>query len=241
MKSIAVYSQVPVLARGLASIIPDDFALMGIFVSIPELREKCQANRPDLLVIDMNPPVDLETVRELSTAAGGATIVIWVDTIVPEFAAQCLAAGVRGVLSKSASLETHIRCLTESAAGSIWVDAALSESFCVTNQVRLTPRERDLMGSLAEGLRNKEIASKLGISEGTVKVYLSRLFDKVGVSDRFTLALLALRNLAGPTGVLNHPQRRRSDDSRFAFPVSVHLNSGIPLGLAAPASHVQVQ
>jgi Bacterial regulatory proteins, luxR family len=49
-------------------------------------------------------------------------------------------------------------------------------------------------GLVAQGLSNKEIAWSLGITEGTVKVYLSKLFDKVGVADRLELALLALKN-----------------------------------------------
>jgi hypothetical protein len=51
------------------------------------------------------------------------------------------------------------------------------------------------MTLLAQGLKNKEIAGRMSITEGTVKVYLSRLFGKVGASDRFDLALLALRNM----------------------------------------------
>jgi len=56
-------------------------------------------------------------------------------------------------------------------------------------------RRRDLITLLAQGLKNKEIATALGLSEGTVKVYLSKLFLKLGVKDRFELALVSLRNL----------------------------------------------
>lgn len=59
----------------------------------------------------------------------------------------------------------------------------------------------ELMTLISSGLRNKEIAWQMNITEGTVKVYLSRLFGKVGVSDRFELAILALRGAVGaPTG-----------------------------------------
>jgi DNA-binding CsgD family transcriptional regulator len=60
----------------------------------------------------------------------------------------------------------------------------------------LTRREGQLVTLLAQGLKNKEIATSLNISEGTVKVYLSRLFQKLGVKDRFELALYGLKNLA---------------------------------------------
>jgi DNA-binding CsgD family transcriptional regulator len=61
--------------------------------------------------------------------------------------------------------------------------------------VSLTQREGQLVTLLSQGLKNKEIATTLMISEGTVKVYLSRLFQKVGVKDRFELALFGLKNL----------------------------------------------
>ncbi len=66
----------------------------------------------------------------------------------------------------------------------------LNRRFC-----KLTAREAELVTLLASGLRNKEIAYALGITEGTVKVYLSKLFSKIGVSDRFELALFALRTI----------------------------------------------
>jgi DNA-binding CsgD family transcriptional regulator len=66
--------------------------------------------------------------------------------------------------------------------------------------VSLTKRESQLVSLLSQGLKNKEIASTLTISEGTVKVYLSRLFQKVGVKDRFELALYGLRNLQNMNG-----------------------------------------
>ena len=59
----------------------------------------------------------------------------------------------------------------------------------------LSPRERQLLRLISQGLSNKQIAGTLMITEGTVKVYLSRLFKKVGVLDRFELALYGLKNL----------------------------------------------
>ena len=68
--------------------------------------------------------------------------------------------------------------------------------------IALTKREGQLVSLLSQGLKNKEIASMLLISEGTVKVYLSRLFQKVGVKDRFELALYGLKNLTTGHGTL---------------------------------------
>jgi DNA-binding CsgD family transcriptional regulator len=81
------------------------------------------------------------------------------------------------------------------AEGELWFDKSLTASFLTARTVTLTNRESQLVMLLAQGLKNKEIAHALNISEGTVKVYLSRLFQKVGVKDRFELALYGLRNL----------------------------------------------
>ena len=61
--------------------------------------------------------------------------------------------------------------------------------------INLTRRESRLVKVVSRGLKNKEIATELGISEGTVKVYLSKLFEKVGAKDRFELALIGVRQL----------------------------------------------
>ena len=66
-----------------------------------------------------------------------------------------------------------------------------------SQRVTLSKRQRQILALLVQGLKNKEIATHLGISEGTVKSYLTKLFDKVGAKDRFELALFGLRNLRG--------------------------------------------
>jgi DNA-binding NarL/FixJ family response regulator len=88
-----------------------------------------------------------------------------------------------------------VKCLRKVAAGELWIEKNLSDQILSARRVLLSPRERQLATLLAQGLKNKEIAYALGITEGTVKVYLSRLFQKAGVADRFELALFALKNL----------------------------------------------
>src|SRR6185436_10936144 len=67
--------------------------------------------------------------------------------------------------------------------------------FLTARRVALTNREGQLVSLISHGLKNKEIAAAMMIGDGTVKVYLSRLFQKVGVKDRFELALFGLKNL----------------------------------------------
>jgi DNA-binding CsgD family transcriptional regulator len=89
--------------------------------------------------------------------------------------------------------------------GELWFEKALTDSIMSARRYSLTRREGQLVSLLSQGLKNKEIATALNISEGTVKVYLSRLFQKLGVKDRFELALYGLKNLTPGGSVENAP------------------------------------
>jgi len=223
MKTIAVYCGHPLMALGLRSAISHDFIPLGFFTSIDELKDRLLPVCPDLVVVEMNPSIDLESLRDLCTLAPDSMIVVWADSVQPEFVSQCLSLGIRGVLSRAASAETHIRCLREVAAGNLWIDRELTSRLPDVRRIDLTPRERQLMALLAQGLKNKEIAWKLGISEGTVKVYLSRLYPKVGANDRFELGLVALKNLSSAPRM---PACRQGGDSpkNLAFPGTIHVS-----------------
>ena len=91
--------------------------------------------------------------------------------------------------------------------GELWLEKALTDTFILGRTVKLSPREGDLVRLLAQGLKNKEIATVLSISEGTVKVYLSKLFVKTGAKDRLELALFGLRNMQDETFMGSSPAR----------------------------------
>jgi DNA-binding CsgD family transcriptional regulator len=148
-----------------------------------------------------------------------------------------MGLGVRGILRKTLPTDLQVKCLQKVQAGELWFEKALTDSFLCARRVALTQREGQLVSLLSQGLKNKEIATTLMISEGTVKVYLSRLFQKVGVKDRFELALFGLKNLS--TGqlpshekgmrpaavpglrslVLDRPAERHEPPTRFTNPV----------------------
>ena len=119
-----------------------------------------------------------------------------------ELALQAMSLGVRGILRKTLPTETLLRCLTRVNEGELWFEKSLTDSIMSARRYSLTRREGQLVSLLSQGLKNKEIATALTISEGTVKVYLSRLFQKLGVKDRFELALYGLKNLTPGGGAL---------------------------------------
>jgi DNA-binding NarL/FixJ family response regulator len=96
---------------------------------------------------------------------------------------------VRGIVERSSSAEHLADSLRRVAGGEMQIGfAGTRENMPSRRRVSLTPREREIVGLLRQGLRNKQIAVEMGITEGTVKIYLFRLFHKLDVRNRFELA-----------------------------------------------------
>jgi DNA-binding NarL/FixJ family response regulator len=151
--------------------------------------------RPDLLLVDTALLHDTGAVQKWRLWAPDAGIILWVDRSAPEFVREALQCGVRGILCKDAAAAAYAECLEQVAAGQLWLERELADVLLTAKTVRLSPRERQLIGLLTQGLRNKEIAGRMNITEGTAKAYLSRLFEKTGAADRLELAVYAMKNL----------------------------------------------
>ena len=201
MLNVLLYTTQPILVVGLAAALEEsDCRLASVCSGTSELIEALARTRFDVLLIEATPELSTEILAEIKEAAQGAPIVIWVDPVSTEFVAQALSLGVRGVLRKNLSLKLQVRCLEKVGAGELWVEKQEVTSLLSTKRVVLAERERQLVTLLAQGLKNKEIGYRLGLSDGTVNVYLSRLFQKVGASDRFALALYAIENVLDDRG-----------------------------------------
>ena len=135
--------------------------------------------------MDLTAEITFAVLSDMKHAMNGSRIVLWVNSISTELAFQAMGLGVRGILRKTLPTDLQVKCLQKVQAGELWFEKALTDSFLCARRVALTQREGQLVSLLSQGLKNKEIATTLMISEGTVKVYLSRLFQKVGVKDRF--------------------------------------------------------
>jgi len=131
--------------------------------------------------------------------------VILLDSSDPGDVLECFRAGAKGVFSKQERLECLSKCIYSVYRGQIWarsidIDLALealsnTPTLCPTNHKGieiLSLRERQVVQQLAAGLSNREIAHALGLSSHTVKNYLFRIFDKLGVSSRTELLFLAM-------------------------------------------------
>jgi DNA-binding NarL/FixJ family response regulator len=197
MTRILLYSDEPILSMGLEAVLRqvDGFELLPTCHDVASLMERIAQNAPDLVLMDLTPEITFGVLSEMKHVVGRAKIVLWANSISTELAFQAMGLGVRGILRKTLPTDLQVKCLQKVEAGELWFEKALTDSFLCARRVALTQREGQLVTLLSQGLKNKEIASMLMISEGTVKVYLSRLFQKVGVKDRFELALFGLKNL----------------------------------------------
>jgi two-component system nitrate/nitrite response regulator NarL len=202
MARVLLCTDEPILAEGLTKILAgcDGLDLCSWCAGVEGLAGQMAEHEPDLLLVDMTNEVTFSVLNSLHGISYQAKIVLWVHTISTELALQAMSLGIRGILRKTLPVATLLRCLDRVREGELWFDKALTDSIMGARRYSLTRREGQLVTLLSQGLKNKEIASALTISEGTVKVYLSRLFQKLGVKDRFELALYGLKNLAPGAG-----------------------------------------
>jgi DNA-binding NarL/FixJ family response regulator len=210
MIRVLSYTDEPILASGLEMVLVPStgFQLTSICTSIAALIEEGRIHKPDLLLLDMTPDLTFGVLLEAQRQLAGTRIVLWVRSISTELAYQAIEHGVRGILRKTHPPEVLTKCLRMVADGGLWFEETLKASFNSMRAVSLTRRESQLVSLLSQGLKNKEIATTLFISEGTVKVYLSRLFQKLGVKDRFELALFGLKNMPTGESLVEMPQPR---------------------------------
>jgi DNA-binding NarL/FixJ family response regulator len=194
-----LYSNQPFLSIGLQSVLlsQQDLTISLNSVDLEDFVKGLRDGSHDVLLIEVTPEINVETVCQLKLAAHRGAMILWTETISTDLASMMIDMGVRGILRKSLPTELLIKCLRKVAGGELWLEKSLSNRVLLSERLNLTPREQQIIGLLPQGMKNKELAYALGVTEGTVKVYLSRLFAKVGVQSRFQLALFALQNL-GP-------------------------------------------
>ena len=213
MTRILLFSSEPVFAEGLSSLLAstNDFQLAAICDQTDKLPGLIAIQKPDIVLLDVTDDVSFQMIESLRRQAPDCRMLLWINDIPTELARQAMALGIRGVLEKTLPLEMILEALGNVRDGLLWFDKALSDNLLAARKTPLTKRESQLVTMLSQGLKNKEIATMLCVSENTIKVYLSRLFQKVGVKDRFELALYGLRNVvASPHGV-DRPVLARED------------------------------
>jgi two-component system, NarL family, nitrate/nitrite response regulator NarL len=155
--------------------------------------------------LDEEPLRGFELLRELRASNPDILAIMLLDSSKKETVLQAFRAGARGIFSRHDSVETLSKCIRSVYEGQIWANSQQMsfavEALATSPVVRavdanglslLSKREMDVVRSLAEGLTNREIAERLGLSQHTIKNYLFRVYDKLGVSSRLELLFMTL-------------------------------------------------
>ena len=191
MIRVLVLTDQPVLARGFQeTLTAAGIQLASVGDPSTETAGAPKTPAAELVLLDLTGEFTFETLADTHARMPGCNLVIRVGPISRELVFQALEYGVRGILPLQLSPENLIRSIERIANGEMVIEVT-DAGFETVGDKRVTfsEREKQVVELLAQGLKNKEIATAMQLAEGTVKVYLSRLFKKTKVRDRFELML----------------------------------------------------
>jgi two-component system, NarL family, nitrate/nitrite response regulator NarL len=203
---VLVVDDHPLFRRGVRQLmaIEGGFEVVGEASSGREGIELALRLHPDLILLDLNmEDMDgTETLRALRAAGCTARVAMLTVSDQEQDLVAALRAGADGYLLKDTEPEDLLLQLQQIVGGRLILTEGLSEHLVramrrqdepsAAGQPRFTPREREVLGLIAEGLNNKQIARRLDLSEGTVKVHVKHLLKKLGLRSRLEAALWAV-------------------------------------------------
>jgi NarL family two-component system response regulator YdfI len=217
---LLLYTEEPFIAEGVSAVLKNrtDFKLAASCATLPGVLEYLKTCRPEIVLACLPARLDLGDLRELRRANPRAKVVLWGHAIPTEFAFQAMQLGVRGILPTATPIDVFLLSLLNVHKGLLCFDQDLMQSVLTQARVDLTTREGQLVMLVSRGWKNKDIAYALGITEGTVKFYLCRLFKKLGMNNRMEMALYGMRNLASEPFALATPPDRAQPVSAGRLP-----------------------
>lgn len=183
-----------------------EFQVSAVALGSSALRTFLDANRTDVVLIPGNHSPDWGLLRWLHITYPSTATVLLAESDEREVVINALRAGAKGIfLFARDPFRMLCKCIQCVSRGEVWINNnqmhhvldALSEVPAlrvvnVNGRSLLTPREEQVVALVADGLSNREVAGELGLSEHTIKKYLLRIFDKVGISSRVELVLYAM-------------------------------------------------
>ncbi len=203
MIRVAVVDDHGVLRDGLAGLIAaqPDLTLIATATNGLEAIEMCRAASPDVVLMDLEMPVmdGIDATRAILAEAPETVVLVLTSFSDRRRITGALDAGAVGYLLKDAAADEVVRGIRAAAAGGSPLDPRAARSLLEANNAPdplagLSPREREVLGLLLDGMPNKLIAARLGISEKTVKSHLTSIFRAIGVTDRVQAILWVERH-----------------------------------------------
>ncbi len=202
MIRVAIADDHRVVRVGLEQLLQtfDDVEFIGAGTGGEEAVVLCTENHPDVLLLDLSmPDIDgIEVTRRLRDASPDTKVVVFTSFSDRERIVQALDAGAVGYLLKDAEPDELHAAVQAASRGEAPLTPRAAAVLLAHRrerpaEIELTPREREVLGLVVDGLANKQIARRMGISEKTVKGHLTNLFQRIGVADRTQAALWAER------------------------------------------------
>lgn len=208
---VLVVAESPVVRAGLESILvreSDVTVVGGVSSGDGTLAQQIEEHDPDVVLLELGPEDEADVARPVlvSAPSGGRAPAVVVIAQSPDGAlvAAALRSGARVVLARDATGEEIVAATRAAAAGLAAFPSALMDGVlraapsparesAAAPDAELSPRELEVLRMLAEGLGNKQIAGRLGVSEHTVKFHLGSIFQKLHASTRTEAVTIGLR------------------------------------------------
>jgi DNA-binding NarL/FixJ family response regulator len=197
MIDVAIADDHPIVLAGLAQLFRQEAGMRVVATCVNGLEalDAVRLHEPDILLLDLNmPKLDgLRVLRALAAERGTVNSVVLTADADASEVGTVRAAGARGIVLKELSPHHVIDCVRRVHSGEEWVEfLGLAREVTPrpspsTDSLGLTPRELELAGLVVSGLRNRDVAERLGIAEGTTKLHLYTVYKKLGVANRVEL------------------------------------------------------
>jgi NarL family two-component system response regulator LiaR len=180
----------------------DDMEVVAVVDSGEKALGSCEREQPDVILMDMvMPGQDGPTsIKRILTNYPTVKVIALTSYVEEDLVVRAIQAGAIGYLLKNVSADKLADAIRAAMGGQSTIEATAAQVLLQASQKpaqvgdNLTERERQVLALIVEGMTNKEIAQQLSLSHGTVRVYVSHVLAKLGVSNRTEAATLALQN-----------------------------------------------
>lgn len=195
----------PIVLDGLEQLFlrEKDFEIVARCVNGEDALRTVKHHKPDVLVLDIQMPRmnGLQVLREIHEQKLPTRVVLLTAALDEDQVMEAMRLGVAGLVLKEMASKRLVQCVRHVSGGEQWLESSLVSKALEKMMKReqgsrevarvLTPRETEVVKMAATGLRNKEIGEKLQISEGTVKIHLHAIYEKLQITGRVELTLFA--------------------------------------------------
>jgi two-component system nitrate/nitrite response regulator NarL len=199
MTRVLIADDHPMIAAALDMLLRGtDYEIVGRAQTGAATLDQLERLQPDLLLLDVHMPgkSGIDVLRRMRRERSNRTVILLTAGMDDSQLMAAAELDPEGIVLKTSDPALLLECMDAVGDGRRWVDPEIAERIRTikartASRPSLTARQRELVELVSRGLRNRDIAAELGVTEGTVKVYLHGIFDKFGVDNRTELAMRA--------------------------------------------------